>query len=150
MTDQSSNVFRNSRRLTESDFRALVADAVRKLVRQHGAERVAIEAGCDVRTIQGALSECHSIKAATLFNLLALDLTALDGLAGHFGGHIVPVQADAGPGLDLLADTAKLVAIHGKALADGRIDHQEAAALAEHAKPVVQGWAAFGARKAVR
>lgn len=149
VTDQSRNVFPNSRRLTETDFRAAVADTVRKLVRAHGIERVALEAGCDVRTITGALSESHSIKAATLFNLLALDLTALDGLAGHFGGHVVPVETSEGPGLSVLADTAKLLAIHGAALSDGRIDHQEAAVLRDAAKPVVQAWAAFGA-KAVR
>lgn len=146
MPEPLRNVPTQPRRLTETDFRAAVADAVRGLVRAHGRERVALEAGCDVRTIDGALSESHSIKAATLLNLLALDLTALDGLLHHFGGHVVPVKAGDLPGPELLAETANLVALHSAALADGRIDHREEAKLLEGCKPVVQGWAAFSAR----
>ena len=132
--------------MTETDCRDLVTDVVRRLVKAHGRERVALEAGCDVRTIDGALAGNHTPKPHTLFNLLALDLSGLDSIVGHFGGHVVPVEATDGPGLELLADTAKLVAIHGAALSDGRICHREAKVLADAAKPVVQGWAAHAAK----
>ena len=150
MTQTAQQRLSQSGSLTEGDYRAAVAAVLNKLVAMHGRERVALTAGCTVRTIDNARLEQTSLHASALFNLLALDLTVIDGLAAHFGGHVVPVDADDAPGLDLLANTANLVALHGAALSDGRIDHREAAVLADAAKPVVQGWAAFGARKAVR
>ncbi len=149
MNHVNCNVLQQHKRLTETDCREMVSDLVRRLVKAHGRERVALEAGCDVRTIDSALAGNHTPKPHTLFNLLALDLAALDGVMARFGGHVVPVEASNGPGMELLADTAKLVAIHGAALSDGHIDHRERAELIEASKPVVQGWAAVGARQAV-
>lgn len=146
MTQPINNVFAKAARLTETDCRELASDIVRRLVKVHGRERVALEAGCDVRTIDGALAGNHTPKPHTLFNLLALDLSALDGVVTRYGGHVVPVEADGGPGLALLSRTTKLAAMHADALVDGKIDHQELACLVEAATPVVQGWAAVAAK----
>lgn len=142
------NVFAKVARLTEADFRAIFADTVRRLERDHSRERIALEAGCDTRTIENALTGRCTIKAHTLFNLLALDATALDDLLGYFGGHFTPIEAGDGPGLQLLSDTASLMALHSEAMASGQICHRKEPLLKKAARKVVQGWAAFITRKA--
>lgn len=148
MSDLDAKRLSTNTGLTDGEFRAAVANTLHRLVAKHGREKVALVAGCTVRTIDNARLEHTSLHGASLFNLLALDPTALNTLAGHFGGHFVPVESADGPGIELLADTAKLVALHGAALTDNRIDHLERAQLVEAARPVVQGWAAVAAKGA--
>jgi hypothetical protein len=135
--------------MTEEDYIRVVSAILNNLVPKHGLQRVALTIGCSTKTVGNARDHGSKIQAHSLLNLLLLDPAALDPLMSHFGIRTAPVDVADGPGLELLADTAKLLAIHGAALSDGRIDHREAHVLTEAAKPVVQGWAAFSARKAV-
>jgi hypothetical protein len=135
-----------STRLTEADYRRLVAATVGRLCLVHGKDRLALEAGCDERTMRHARDERTSLSAPTLLNMLALDTSALDELAGHFGLKLVAMSASEREESDLLTGTLALVHAHAVALSDGHIDHQEEQDLAKLARPVVSEWGARVAR----
>jgi hypothetical protein len=135
-----------STRLTDADYRRLVAATVGRLCLVHGKDRLALEAGCDERTMRHARDERTSLSAASLFNMLALDASALDELASHFGLKLVALEASDKAEGELLTGTLALAHGHAAALADGKICHIEEQTLATLARPVVSEWAARIAR----
>jgi hypothetical protein len=84
------------RRLTDSDARHLLADGLLRSCHAHGPARVALETGCDEKTIRRARDEETTLKLACAFNLLDIDPHALDALAAAKGVMLVPL-IDAAP-----------------------------------------------------
>lgn len=81
--------------LTESLFKTLVSSAVRKV--QLRAEMTDQDMGdsiaCSAATIGNARNMSGKLQGHTLFNLLALDEFALEGMLNHFGRRSVPIEA---------------------------------------------------------
>lgn len=101
-----------SRKLTDSDARHLLADGLLRSCHTHGPSRVAVEAGCDEKTIRRARDEDSTLGLAASWNLLDIDSHALDALAASKGVMIVPL-IDCGS--DVIS--AGSAAIHKTALA---------------------------------
>lgn len=83
----------NSRKLTDADARHLLADGLLRACHQHGPSRIALETGCDEKTIRRARDEDSTLGLACTFNLLDIDEHALDALAGAKGFMLVPLIA---------------------------------------------------------
>lgn len=102
----------SARKLTDSDARHLLADGLLRSCHTHGPSRVAVEAGCDEKTIRRARDEDSTLGLAASWNLLDIDNHALDALAAAKGVMIVPLFDD---GADVIS--AGSAAIHKTALA---------------------------------
>lgn len=87
MTD--NHVRPSVRKLTDSDARHLLADGLLRVCHAHGPSRVAVEAGCDEKTIRRARDEEHTLNLAATWNLLDVDPHALDALAAAKGVMLV-------------------------------------------------------------
>lgn len=92
----ASHVRPNSRRLTDDDARHLLAFGLLRACHQHGPSRVALEIGCDEKTVRRARDEESTLGLACAWNLLDVDLTALDALAAAKDVRIVPMSREAG------------------------------------------------------
>lgn len=90
MTD--NHVRPPSRKITDSDARHLLADGLLRSCHRHGPSRVALEAGCDEKTIRRARDEDSTLGLAASWNLLDIDAHALDALAAAKGMMIVPLM----------------------------------------------------------
>lgn len=93
MTDQ--RVRPNSKRLTDADARHLLAFGLVRTCHKHGPSRVALETGCDEKTIRRARDEESTLGLACSFNLLDIDEHALDALLAAKGYMLAPLQNDA-------------------------------------------------------
>ena len=125
----------NDKRITDAEYRELIAPGVRRASATIGCDRLGLLVGCDGKTLRHARDEKSTLAAASLFNLLTVDPTALNELAAHFGFQFTPIAVSAYP--RLLADAVGLSAVIADALADGIIDHREEQAIADKARPVV-------------
>jgi len=94
------------RKLTDGDARHLLADGLLRLCHTHGPSRVAVETGCDEKTIRRARDEESTLGLACSWNLLDIDIHALDALAAAKGVMFVP----------LLAGGADVIPIAGQAI----------------------------------
>lgn len=89
------NVRPRSQRLTDADARHLLADGLLRACHQVGPSRVALETGCDEKTIRRARDEESTLNLACSWNLLDVDIHALDALAASKGVMLVPLMAAA-------------------------------------------------------
>ncbi len=126
------------RLLTEEDYRRLTGPAIRRMTVDLQLARLALMVGADEKTLRQAREERASLSGAKLFNLLAVDPTALDGLLQHFGLRAVPIDPAEGCDAEMLAEVAALTSEAATAMADGRIDHIERGRIVKRARPVVQ------------
>jgi hypothetical protein len=92
---QRSNVRPPVKRLTDADARHLLADGLLRACHANGPSRVALETGCDEKTIRRARDEESTLGLACTFNLLDVDDHALDALAAAKGVMIVPLISEA-------------------------------------------------------
>lgn len=90
-----NHVLPSSRKLTDGDARHLLADGLLRSCHTHGPSRVAVEAGCDEKTIRRARDEESTLGLAASWNLLDIDKHALDALAASKGVMLVPLLAEA-------------------------------------------------------
>lgn len=88
-----------SRKLTDADARHLLADGLLRSCHQHGPSRVAVESGCDEKTIRRARDEESTLNLACAFNLLDIDPHALDALLAAKVFMAVPLR---GEGVDVI------------------------------------------------
>lgn len=107
MLDARPQVLRNKALLTENLYRALVSNAVRRVQLQRDLTDSALGDALFVspETIANARNQNGKLSAPTLFNLLALDDMAIEGLLHHFGRRSVPIEAKC--------DTDELVSTSG-------------------------------------
>ncbi|RYG87628.1 MAG: hypothetical protein EON59_06870 [Alphaproteobacteria bacterium] len=92
---QRSNVRPPVKRLTDADARHLLADGLLRVCHHLGPSRVALETGCDEKTIRRARDEESTLGLACTFNLLDVDEHALDALAASKGYMFVPLISEA-------------------------------------------------------
>lgn len=81
----------NAQPLTDSDARHLLADGLLRTCHEHGPSRVALATGCDEKTIRRARDEDSTLGLACSWNLLDIDIHALDALAASKGVMLVPL-----------------------------------------------------------
>ncbi len=98
-----SNVRPHSRKLTDADARHLLADGLLRACHANGPSRVALEAGCDEKTIRRARDEDSTLGLACAFNLLDIDVHALDALLAAKGMILAPLAvAQSGGTIDVI------------------------------------------------
>lgn len=85
----------NSKRLTDSDARHLLADGLLRACHKQCPSRVALEVGCDEKTIRRARDEESTLGLAAAVNLLDVDPHALDALFAAKGMMVVPMMSNA-------------------------------------------------------
>ncbi len=129
MTTAVNNVLLKKSRLTQSLTRQLIANAVRTVQAEHGLTDTDLAdiLGCSAGTIKNARNGDGQMQPHTLFSLMDVKPTALDGLLHHFDRRSVPIAAKCDT--DALPSTA--AAVHklavvtaegspgGKAITDG-------------------------------
>lgn len=110
-----NNRLGNSPLLTQSSYERLVSEAIRDTQKRHDAvdQDLADAIGCSATTVGNARNRNGKLSAHTLFNLLAVDPLALEGILHHFDRRSVPMNAKCDT--DILASTAG--AVHKIALA---------------------------------
>lgn len=96
MTQRTKQVRPNNRRLTDADARHLLAEGLIRTCHAFGPSRVALETGCDEKTIRRARDEDSTLGLACAVNLLTVDEHALDELLGSLGFMLVPLVPQAG------------------------------------------------------
>lgn len=101
------NVLRRVTLLTESLLKTLISSAVCKVQMAHGLSDKDLGelVSCDPGTIANARNRDNKLQPQTLFNLLAVDPLAIEGLLHHFGRRSVPIEAKC--------DTDPLVSMTG-------------------------------------
>lgn len=122
MADPCNHVRPNSRKLTDADARHLLADGLLRACHREGPSRVALEAGCDEKTIRRARDEESTLNLACSWNLLDIDPHALDALAAAKGVMLVPLIEGAP---DIIASAG--ANIHR--IAQNRAEHSEGGAV---------------------
>lgn len=82
-------------RMTETDYRHNLAAGLIRVAHQLGPERVAVEIGCNEKTVRNARDEKSSISGHCQWNLLDVDPHALDELAAFKGFMLLPLLSGA-------------------------------------------------------
>lgn len=85
------NVRPIGRKLTDADARHLLADGLLRTCHASGPSRVALEAGCDEKTIRRARDEESTLGLACALNLLDIDAHVLDALLAAKGYMLTPL-----------------------------------------------------------
>ena len=116
------------RRLTDEDARHLLADGLLRLCHEHGPSRVALEAGCDEKTIRRARDEQSTLGLACVVNLAAMDPASLNALFGAVGLKLVPTDAGE-DNRGTASCITKLLLQLSVALEDGLVDDRELAGM---------------------
>jgi hypothetical protein len=126
---QCNNVRPPVKRLTDTDARHLLAEGLIRACHVHGPSRVALEIGCDEKTVRRARDEDSTLGLACHWNLLDVDPSALNEIAAAKGVKLV--HLDAGEGNDRSAASAltRLLLEMSLALEDGKIDDSELSAM---------------------
>lgn len=83
-------------RLTDSDARHLLAYGLLRACHANGPSRVALEIGCDEKTVRRARDEESTLGLACAWNLLDVDEHALDAIAAAKDVRIVPITRESG------------------------------------------------------
>ena len=78
--------------LTDNDVRALVAPELIALCAEDGPSRVALDIGCEEKTVRRARDRETTLKASTTFNMLARKGEALDPILAHFHRRSVAIH----------------------------------------------------------
>lgn len=90
----NSQVRPNSKALTDGDARHLLAFGLLRACHQHGPSRVALAIGCDEKTVRRARDEESTLGLACSWNLLDVDIHALDAIAAAKDVRIVPLTRE--------------------------------------------------------
>lgn len=128
----NSQVRPNSQSLTDGDARHLLAYGLIRACHQSGPSRVALAIGCDEKTVRRARDEESTLGLACAWNLLDVDLHALDAIAAAKDVRIVPMTRESGQDA-LLAAAAYLhrLAENRAAHSPGGIKETDAELIAE-------------------
>jgi hypothetical protein len=95
MNAPARHVLPNSAPITESFYRARIADIIARIQRENGMNdrELADMVFCSPETITNARNGENKLSGHTLFNLLLVSPTALEGLLHHFDRRSVPLGA---------------------------------------------------------
>jgi hypothetical protein len=120
----------SQRKLTDASARHLLAAGLLRTCHEHGPSSVAVEAGCDEKTIRRARDEVHTLGLACTFNLLDIDPTALDALAASKGFVLMPLEVDFEEDMEVIAELSGLLNEWLQAMKDHKRDGGETRAIA--------------------
>lgn len=124
-----SNVRPPFARLTDADARRKLAVGLIRACHDYGPSRVALEIGCDEKTVRRARDEDSTLGLACTLNLLDIDPTALDELTRAKGFKLVAMEAGEANERSAASALTKLLFEMSVALEDNRIDDHELAAM---------------------
>lgn len=110
-------------RVTDSDVRHLLAGGLVRLCHEHGPSRVALEAGCDEKTIRRARDEENTLGLATVLNLALFDDRAVAPLFAAIGKRLVDINPKPVSFPQIAAVASELSAEVHRAVASGGINH---------------------------
>lgn len=85
----------NRGKLTDADARHLLAYGLLRVCHRLGPSKVAVETGCDEKTIRRARDEESTLGLACAVNLLDIDDHVLDALLASKGKMLVPMMNEA-------------------------------------------------------
>lgn len=107
---ERKNVLPRVSLLTESLLKNLVSGAISSVQHKHGMtdKELAEALFCDPGTIANARNRDNKLQAQTLFNLITVDVTAIEPLLHHYGRRSVPIEARCNT--DELVSTSAAVA----------------------------------------
>jgi hypothetical protein len=132
----------HGKKLTDEDARHLLAAGLLRACHEHGPSRVALETGCDEKTIRRARDEHSTLGLACTFNLLDVDPTALDALCAAKGFTLLPLEIDFEEDMEVIAELSGLLNEWVQAMRDGTRTNSETKALAtriRHLMPKLRG-----------
>lgn len=78
--------------ITDNDVRELLSPELIAMCAERGPSRVALDIGCEEKTVRRARDKETSLKANTMFNILATRGTALDPILKHFHRRSVAID----------------------------------------------------------
>lgn len=136
MPERTNTVVPDCTAVGEDKFHAQMMLGVSRMIAAHGRDKVALALGVSPRQL-GNLANGSFPAPHRLWNLLALDPTALDDIARLYRRELRPTTAQ---GLDDFGTVARISHLAGQwteALADGKRDHTETLALAEAIRPLL-------------
>lgn len=126
MTD--NRVRPNRPKVTGDDARHLLADGLIRACHDHGPARVALEIGCDEKTVRRARDKESTLGLACVVNLASYHPSALNSLFAAVGLKLVEID-----GGEITRSSAscitKLLLELSVALEDGRVDDRELAGM---------------------
>lgn len=124
------NVRPRHSKLTDADARHLLAAGLLRACHEQGPSRVALETGCDEKTIRRARDEQSTLGLACTFNLLDVDPTALDALAAAKGFMFLPLEVDFECDMEVITELSGLLNEWLEALKDNDRNPTETARIA--------------------
>lgn len=116
-------------KVTDADARHLLADGLIRLCHDVGPSRVALEIGCDEKTVRRARDEESTLNLAAVVNLASYAPEALSALFGAVGLKLVPTNGGDEIGQTTASCITKLLLKLSVALEDGRVDDRELSAM---------------------
>lgn len=114
-------------RLTDADARHLLAKGLIKVCHDAGPSRVALEIGCDEKTIRRARDEESTLGLASVVNLAVYDPEATRALWEAVGKRLVDTDGSETPDLTLPCIVTRFLLQLSLALEDGHLDNRELA-----------------------
>ncbi len=126
----ASNQVRPPRaRPTDTDVRHYLADGLIRACHVEGPARIALEAGCDEKTIRRARDEESMLGFGPVVRLAAHCPDALATVFASVGLKLVPLEGGEAVGQTTASCITKLLLQLSVALEDGRVDDHELAAM---------------------
>jgi hypothetical protein len=126
-----------SKKLTDADARHLLAAGLLRACHEQGPSRVALETGCDEKTIRRARDEESTLGLACAFNLLDVDAHALDALIAAKGFAMMPLEIDFDEDMEVIAELSGLLNEWLQAMKDGVRSNPETKAIAARIRQVL-------------
>ena len=125
MTEHARQVLPNSLPITETFWKARISDIIARVQREQelNDRQLAERVYCSAETITNARNGDNKLSGHTLFNLLLVSPTALEGLLHHFDRRSVPLGAKCDT--DAMPSTAAVMHKLAVASHDGRISDRE-------------------------
>ena len=120
------------RKMTDADARHYLADGLIRVCHEQGPSRVALEIGCDEKTVRRARDEESTLGLASFVNLAAYDPAAVAPLLAQIGFRLAAIDADDNADLTIPCIVTRFLLALSVALEDGRLDHIELAKMRPH------------------
>jgi len=113
------------RLITDSDVRELLSPELIAMCADRGPSRVALDIGCEEKTVRRARDKETSLKASTTFNILATRGNALDPILAHFHRRSVAIDDVTIDIAAIPSDVASCLPLLIDLLRDGECDEDD-------------------------
>lgn len=131
MNDRTSS----AKTQTATEVQGPLAQAWTRVIAKIGKGAFADKCGCDVDTVDNAITGKTLPRTHTLLNSLAADQTALDEVLALYGLKVAPLQAAPANDLTLAAGASEIATAICQALVDGVRKHHETLQIADIIRP---------------